>query len=153
MPAPKRQQPRARHPRPSSTRPRLSANRQQPTAKHPLDRVRQIALALPETTERPSHGEPAWFVRNKLFATWEDHHHGDPIIGLWVKGAPGLQEILVDADPARYYRPKYVGHAGWIGVNMEADVDWPHVEDLIRDSYRMTAPKRLLTDLDAHTHS
>ena len=113
----------------------------------PVDRVRKICLALPETSERLSHGEPAWFVRDKLFATWEDHHHGDPIVGLWVKGAPGLQELLVENEPERYYRPKYVGHKGWIGVNMEpggrAGVDWPQVEDLIRESWRMTAPKKL----------
>lgn len=149
MPARKPQRPRAAA---NTHHPDTTPKRQPPTPKtpHPLDRVRKIALALPEATERPSHGEPAWFVRNKLFATWEDHHHGDPVVGLWVKAAPGLQQILVQADPARYYRPKYVGHAGWIGVNMEADVDvdWPHVEDLIRDSYRMTAPKRLLTGLD-----
>jgi hypothetical protein len=114
----------------------------------PLDRVRNLCLALPETSERLSHGEPAWFVRDKLFATWENHHHGDPIVGLWVKGAPGLQEILVENEPERYYRPKYVGHKGWIGVNMEpaghADIDWPQVEDLIRESWRMTAPKKLV---------
>lgn len=115
----------------------------------PLDRVRKLCLALPEANERPSHGEPAWFARNKLFATWEDHHHGDPIVGLWVKGAPGLQEILVGADPDRYFRPKYVGHQGWIGVRMDvATVDWAQVEDLIRDSYRMSAPKKLVALLD-----
>ena len=109
----------------------------------PLDRVREICLSLPETSERPSHGEPAWFVGTKLFATWEDHHHGDPVVGLWVKGAPGAQEILVANEPGRYYRPKYVGHKGWIGVNMEGAIDWPQTADLIRESYRMTAPKRL----------
>lgn len=110
----------------------------------PIDRVRKLCLGLPEATERLSHGEPAWFARGRLFATWEDHHHGDPIVGLWVKGAPGLQEILVGADPDRYYRPKYVGHNGWIGVRMDvAGIDWPQVEDLIRESYRMSAPKQL----------
>lgn len=112
--------------------------------KKPIDRVRELCLAMPETSERPSHGEPAWFVGKKLFATWEDHHHGDPVVGLWVKGAPGLQELLVENEPERYYRPKYVGHMGWIGVNMEGAVDWAQAADLIRDSYRMTAPKKLL---------
>ena len=116
----------------------------------PLDRVRELCLALPESSERLSHGEPAWFARDKLFATWENHHHGDPVIGLWVKGALGLQEILVGSDPDRYYRPKYVGHKGWIGVRMDvANIDWPQVTDLIRDSYRMSAPKKLLALLDA----
>jgi hypothetical protein len=116
--------------------------------KTPLDRVREICLALPETAERPSHGEPAWFVAGRLFATWEDHHHGDPIVGLWVKGAPGAQEILVGSQPDRYYRPKYVGHKGWIGVNMEGRVDWAQAADLIRESYRMTATKKILALLD-----
>ncbi len=113
-------------------------------AKNSLARVRKIALALPETSERPSHGEPAWFVAGKPFASWEDHHHGDPIVGLWVKGADGQQEVLVAAEPHRYYRPKYVGHRGWIGVNMEAGVDWPMVAELLRESWCMTAPKKLL---------
>lgn len=111
--------------------------------KKALERVRKICLTLPETSERLSHGEPAWFAGKKLFATWEDHHHGDPVVGLWIKGAEGLQEMLVANEPQRYYRPKYVGHKGWIGVNMECDIDWPYVTDLIRESYRMTAPKRL----------
>jgi hypothetical protein len=111
--------------------------------KKPIDRVRELCLSFPEASERLSHGEPAWFVNKKLFATWEDHHHGDPVVGLWVKGARGLQEILVSYEPNRYYRPKYVGHRGWIGVNMEGDIDWAQAADLIRDSYRVTAPKRL----------
>ena len=116
-------------------------------AKRALGRVRKIALALPEASERLSHGEPAWFVGTKLFATWEDHHHGDPIVGLLVKGAEGQQGVLVAAEPQRYYRPKYVGHKGWIGVNMEADVDWRLVAELLRDSWRMTAPKKLAAQL------
>lgn len=110
----------------------------------PIDRVRRIALALPETSERLSHGEPAWFVGGKkVFASWEDHHHGGPIVGLWLAAAPGLQEILVGAEPQRFYRPKYVGVRGWIGVNMDAAQDWDQVADLIRDSYRLVAPRRL----------
>jgi hypothetical protein len=110
----------------------------------PIDRVRGIALALPEASERLSHGEPAWFVADKkVFASWEDHHHGDPIVGLWLAAAPGLQEILVGAEPERFYRPKYVGVRGWIGVHMDAEQDWDQVADLIRDSYRLVAPRRL----------
>ena len=111
--------------------------------KSAIDRVREIALALPETSERLSHGEPTWFVRTKVFASWEDHHHGDPIVGLWLAAPDGLQETLVGAQPECFYRPKYVGHKGWIGVNMEAALDWGHVADLIRQSYRMVAPKKL----------
>lgn len=113
----------------------------------PIDRVRKIALALPETEERLSHGEPTWFVRGKVFASWEDHHHGDPIVGLWVNAPLGLQETLIEANPDRYYRPKYVGHRGWVGINMEGVVDWDEAADLIIDSYRMVAPKRLSASL------
>ncbi|MDP9236969.1 MAG: MmcQ/YjbR family DNA-binding protein [Chloroflexota bacterium] len=111
--------------------------------KRAIERVREIALALPETSERLSHGEPTWFVRTKVFASWEDHHHGDPIVGLWLNAEPGLQEILVGAQPDCFYRPKYVGYKGWIGVNMDGPLDWGQVADLIRDSYRLTAPKKL----------
>jgi predicted DNA-binding protein (MmcQ/YjbR family) len=111
--------------------------------KKPIERAREICLALPEATERLTHGEPGWFVGKKLFATWENHHHGDPMVGLWVNAAPGLQEILVSAQPDCFYRPKYVGHRGWIGVNMEGPLDWDQVADLVRDSYRMVALKRL----------
>jgi len=111
--------------------------------KQPIDRVREIALALPETSERLSHGEPTWFVRTKVFGSWEDHHHGDPIVGLWLAAPDGLQETLVAAQSDCFYRPKYVGHRGWIGVNMDGPLDWGHVADLIRQSYRMVAPKKL----------
>ena len=113
------------------------------TAKQPIERVRAICLALPETSEKPAWGEPTFRVRDKIFAQYEDNHHGDGIVGLWLKAPDGLQEFLVEQDPARFYRPKYVGHKGWIGVRMEGDVPWEHVAELVRDSYRMTAPKRL----------
>jgi hypothetical protein len=116
---------------------------------NPIDRVRKTCLALPEATEKLSHGEPTWFVRGKVFASWEDHHHGDPTVGLWVNAPMGLQEMLVSAEPARYYRPKYVGHRGWIGINMEGDIDWPYAAELMTDSYRMVAPKRVLALLDS----
>jgi len=55
---------------------------------------------------------------------------------------------LVGSDPQRFFVPKYVGHAGWIGVRLDVPVDWNIVADLVTDSYRMTAPKRLLAQLE-----
>ena len=52
-----------------------------------------------------------------------------------------MQEVLVTSDPERFYRPKYVGHKGWIGIRMEGAPDWDLVAGLVRDSYRMTAPE------------
>ena len=76
--------------------------------KKPIDHVRAICLALPEATEKLAWGEPTFRVRDKIFAQYEDHHHKDPIVGLWIKAPHGLQEILVAAEPERYYVPKYV---------------------------------------------
>jgi hypothetical protein len=61
-----------------------------------------------------------------------------------MKGAPGAQEVLVGADPGRFFVPPYVGSKGWIGIRLDGDVDWGMVEDLIRESYRMVAPKILV---------
>jgi hypothetical protein len=115
--------------------------------KKPIDRVREICLALPEATEKMAWGEPTFRVRDKIFAQYEDNHHNSGIVGLWCKAPDGLQEMLVRADPGHFYVPKYVGHKGWIGIRMESDVPWDHVADLVRDSYRMTAPKRLIEGL------
>ncbi len=117
--------------------------------KQPIERVRTICLALPEATEKLAWGEPTFRVRDKIFAQFEDNHHDSGIVGLWCKAPDGMQEMLVRADPARFYVPKYVGHRGWIGIRMEGEVPWDHVADLVRDSYRMTAPKRLIAALES----
>src|SRR6476661_3368591 len=78
--------------------------------KDPLERLRQLCLALPETTERLSHGEPTWFVRGKkTFVMYANHHHDDRL-GFWCAAPDGAQETLVGADPERFFVPPYVGH-------------------------------------------
>lgn len=116
--------------------------------KKPLDRVREICLALPEATEKEAWGEPTFRVKDKIFAQYEDNHHGSGFTGLWCKAPDGLQEMLVSAEPERYYVPKYVGHKGWIGIYMNDAVDWKFAAELLADSYRMTAPKRLLVQFE-----
>lgn len=114
----------------------------------PLPRLRALCLALPETTERDSHGEPAWFVRDKkLFVSYADHHHDD-VLGFWCAPAPGVQEALVGSDPQRFYRPPYVGHRGWLGVNLGVEQDWDEIAEIVRDAYRCVAPKKLVALLD-----
>ena len=72
-----------------------------------LAAVRRIALALPETNERLSHGAPCFFVRDKkTFVYFHDDHHGDGILGIWCAAPPGVQEQMVEAEPERYYRPR-----------------------------------------------
>ena len=115
----------------------------------PLARVREICLALPEVTERVSHGAPTFFVRGKkTFVQFHDDHHGDGILGLWCAAAPGVQAELVRAEPDRFYRPAYVGHRGWIGVRLDVDLDWDEVAAICADAYRCVAPKTLVARLD-----
>jgi hypothetical protein len=113
-----------------------------------LDRVRQLCLALPETTERLSHGAPTFFVRDKkTFVTFVDNHHGDGRLAIWCHAPLGVQEMLVEQDPERFFVPPYVGHRGWVGVRLERNADWDEVADLIEDAYRMVAPKQLVAQL------
>ncbi|HMM42405.1 MAG TPA: MmcQ/YjbR family DNA-binding protein [Thermomicrobiales bacterium] len=114
----------------------------------PLNRLRAICLALPEVTERPSHGKPAWFVRGKkTFVTFADRHHDDRL-AFWCAAPAGAQAMLVEADPDRFFVPPYVGHRGWLGVRLDVPTDWDEVADLVEDAWRVVAPKRLVVELD-----
>jgi hypothetical protein len=110
-----------------------------------LDRLRELCLALPEVTEKVSHGEPTWFVR-KTFVMFADRHHDDRL-AFWCAAPPGVQEELVAVDPARFFRPPYVGGRGWLGVYLDVDVDWAEVGEIVTDAYRAIAPKKLVTRL------
>ncbi|MGW5360384.1 MmcQ/YjbR family DNA-binding protein [Actinopolymorpha pittospori] len=115
----------------------------------PLAEVRALCVALPEVTERLSHGEPTWFVRDrKVFVTYADHHHNDRVA--FCCAAPeGVQQMLVEAEPERFFRPPYVGHRGWLGVYLDVEVDWDRIAEIVEDAYRQIAPKRLVAQLDA----
>lgn len=112
----------------------------------PLERLRALCLALPEVTEKISHGEPTWFVR-KTFVTFADHHHDDRL-AFWCAAPPGVQEELVATDPARFFRPPYVGTRGWVGVRLDVEVDWDEIAELVTDAYRTAAPRKLISLLD-----
>jgi hypothetical protein len=117
-----------------------------------LDRLRELCLALPETSERVfgGHTNPTFRVGKKIFVTVEPHD-GRPNTAFWCKAPAGAQEVLVRGDPVRYFVPPYVGRNGWVGVRLTGDVDWPFVASLVEDSYRMTAPKRMLAALEARS--
>jgi predicted DNA-binding protein (MmcQ/YjbR family) len=108
-----------------------------------LIRLRKICLALPQATEKPFGKHVTFRVRDKNFAMYMDNHHGDGRIALWCKAARGAQEVLVQADPSQFFVPPYVGPKGWVGVRLDRRIDWRGVAQLITDSYRMIAPKRL----------
>ena len=114
-----------------------------------VERLRALCMALPAVTEKLSHGEPAWFAGAKQFANTADHHHDDRL-AVWCAAPTMTQEMLVKADPARFFRPPYVGHRGWIGVYLDVpNVDWEELASIIANAYRQVAPKRLLAELDA----
>ncbi|UYH53865.1 phosphoribosylglycinamide formyltransferase [Qipengyuania sp. SS22] len=120
-----------------------------------LERVRERALALPQTHERESHGAPGFRVgtekSGKFFAYFSDQHHGTPHISLLVK-CSGLDELenLVEAQPQAYHKPAYYGASGWIGVILNRPgVDWDTVADWLQRSWRAVAPKGATRLIDA----
>ena len=109
---------------------------------NPLARVRRTCLALPEVTERLSHGAPSFFVR-KCFVMYLDDHHGDGRLAVWCAAPPGEQAQLVAADPDRFFVPPYVGGRGWVGLRLDLEPDWAEVEEIVREAYLCVAPARL----------
>jgi hypothetical protein len=88
-----------------------------------LRRVRKYCLQLPDATEKMSHGEPTFFIKQGVFAMFSNNHHGDGHVSLLLPAPPGLQQALVDEAPHAYYRPPYVGGSGWIGVELDQVTD------------------------------
>jgi hypothetical protein len=111
-------------------------------------RVRAICLALPGTTEKLSHGAPAFFAAKQFLHLWPEGHHDDRFPHLWCAAPPGGQEALVAAGPKRFFRPPYVGGRGWVGLRLDGRVDWVEVETLCEDAFRTVAPRRLLAELE-----
>ncbi|WP_380786653.1 MmcQ/YjbR family DNA-binding protein [Sphingomonas sp. R86521] len=110
-----------------------------------LDRVREVALLLPEAEEKVSHGQPTFFVDGTQFAQFRDDHHGDGLTVVCVKtGDADEQAMLIEANPAVYSSPAYLGASGWVAMDLAGDVDWALVEDRIARSWELAAPRRLL---------
>ncbi|HEX2834076.1 MAG TPA: MmcQ/YjbR family DNA-binding protein [Thermoanaerobaculia bacterium] len=108
-----------------------------------IQRVREIALALPDATEKLSHGEPAFFVKKKLFAMIDNHHHGSEHVAVWCNAFSGAQESLVEGDPQFFFRPPYVGVKGWIGIRIDRGLDWKVVAELLAQAHAASnSPKK-----------
>jgi len=110
-------------------------------------RLGKICMALPEVEMKPfgGHTVPCWRVRDKIFCGTGQTTR--PRMN--VKGAPGAQQALVASDPERFFVPAYTGPKGWIGVWLDRDPDWDEIAELVEESYRLVAPKRLAAQLDA----
>jgi hypothetical protein len=104
-----------------------------------VERLRAICLALPEATERETWGEQTFRVREKIFAMCGGEE-------MSCKAPPGAQQTLIESNPERFFRPAYVGPKGWVGVRFDEGTDWEEVAFLVRQSYEMTAPKKLLRE-------
>jgi hypothetical protein len=121
------------------------------TAKRtPIDRVREICLALPEAHEVEAWGEPTFRVRNKLFAMHAsaNTHHGAGREAIWIASNHVAQDMVMRAKPDRYFSPPYVGPSGWIGAWIDRNPPWNEIAELVRDGYRLKAPKRLSATLE-----
>ncbi|MBX7527330.1 phosphoribosylglycinamide formyltransferase [Qipengyuania vesicularis] len=120
-----------------------------------LEKVRELALALPQSHERESHGSPGWRAGSeksgKYFAYFNDQHHGSDHIAVLVKTG-SMDELLdlVEAQPQAYFKPAYYGASGWIGVILNRPgLDWEHVSDWLERSWRAVAPNSATKLIDA----
>jgi len=116
------------------------------TGEMQLERVRRICMALPETVEKLSHGEPTFFVRKRVFAMCSNNHHNDGHIAVTLPAAIGVQAALVEASPEKFYKPPYVGVRGWIGVELDR-VDDEELALHVREAWRLIAPEKLHAQL------
>lgn len=115
-----------------------------------VGQLRRICAALPDVTERLSHGAVTFFLRSKRTVCYlTDDHHGDGRLALVCPAPPGVQDELIRAEPERFFRPPYVGHRGWIGLRLDDEPDWDEVTSVVEDAYRCVAPATLVRRLGA----
>jgi hypothetical protein len=121
-----------------------------PASSLPIDRLRELCLALPEAHEVEAWGEPTFRVKNKIFAMYaaSENHHGAGRASVWVKSTHLIQDMLIHEDALRYFAPPYVGPKGWLGIRLDRRPNWKTVTELLRDAYLLTAPKRIAAMLD-----
>ena len=107
-----------------------------------IERVRRISLALPESSEKLSHGEPTFFVRKKVFVMFSNNHHNDGRIAIWIPVPLGHQAAMIAEAPEIYFKPPYVGVKGWVGVQVGM-VNNEILSTLIGQAWKLTAPRAL----------
>jgi hypothetical protein len=103
-----------------------------------VERLRRICLALPGVSEKVAWGEPTWRV-GKIFAQMDTHHHGADHVAVWLALPAGMQQALIDEDPATFFRPPYVGDKGWVGARIDGRRDWRAINSVVRDAHDFVA--------------
>ena len=117
----------------------------------PLPRLRKICLSLPEAHEVEAWGAPTFRVKKgKMFAMYaaDGNHHGDGRASVWIKATMENQALMIRAQPDRFFKPAYVGPSGWVGVFLDKSPDWDEVRELLRDGWRLIAPKKLAQSVE-----
>lgn len=108
-----------------------------------LKRARKICMALPEVEEKEAWGSPTFRIKGgKMFAMFVNNHHGDGRIALWLHAPTGVQTMLVQAEPTKFFVPPYMGPSGWIGVHLDQNDD-AELSFHVRQAYCMVAPQKL----------
>lgn len=109
--------------------------------------VAELCLAFPDVEAKMAHGNHVWTVGGKQFAVFSLNHHGDGHVGLLLRAPPGEQQRLVKQHPETYYVPPYYGKSGWVGIELNGDVDWNDVVSATSDAWRHVAPAKLSAHL------
>lgn len=108
-----------------------------------LEAARAYCSTLPEVSERPSHGDPAFFVGKKCFAMFKHNHHGVGWLGVWLASTQEFRAAMLERSSQAYFVPPYVGHRGWLGVRLDAGLEVSEVLNHLLEAYCCVAPKRL----------
>jgi predicted DNA-binding protein (MmcQ/YjbR family) len=115
-------------------------------ASNALGRMREICLSLPDTKETPTWGSPHFRVGEKIFAGCGEHQ-GKGSIGFKLEMAHAAAIV----ERPGFTRAPYVGHKGWVSLDVDSVDDWDEVRELVHESYRLIAPKRSLAKLSPTT--
>jgi hypothetical protein len=108
-----------------------------------LDKIREICEGLADTTERPSHGAPTFFIKGKRsYLMFHNNHHGDGRLAIWCAARLGAQSALVASNPEAYFVPPYVGYRGWVGVRLDRDLSWEEIGEVVAEAYEAASLKR-----------
>jgi hypothetical protein len=117
-------------------------------------RIALIVESFPEADTVATGAHLSLEVRQKRFGWYLDDHHGDGRLAINCKAPRGVGRQLADHAPDRFHIPKYVSHLGWVGLWLDThQVDWAEVEAILMGAYRLTAPKKLIAELDARQNA